>query len=112
MSLEWLPIFFSFFETVKPFVFVGTRKKLQPCAPASGFVFTSSVTKSARRAVGDERLGAVDDVVVAVLLRATVWIAGDVAARVRLAHAERGDLLALDRRGEKLRDLLLRPEVG
>ena len=48
VSLEWLPIFFSFLATSKPFVFVGTRKKLQPCAPASGFVFTSSVTKSAR----------------------------------------------------------------
>ena len=48
MSLEWLPIFFSFLATLKPLVFVGTRKKQQPCAPASGRVFTSSVTKSAR----------------------------------------------------------------
>ncbi len=48
VSLEWLPIFFSFFATWKPFVFVGTRKKLQPCAPCSGRVLTSSVTKSAR----------------------------------------------------------------
>ena len=48
VSLEWLPIFCSFFETLNPFVFVGTRKKLQPFAPASGFVFTRSVTKSAR----------------------------------------------------------------
>jgi hypothetical protein len=44
-----LPIFFSFFETLNPFVFVGTRKKLQPWAPASGFVFARSVTKSARQ---------------------------------------------------------------
>ena len=39
VSLEWLPIFLSFFATWKPLVFVGTRKKLQPCAPCSGRVF-------------------------------------------------------------------------
>jgi hypothetical protein len=48
VSLDLLPIFFSAFETVKPLVFVGTRKKEQPCAPASGLVFASSVMKSAR----------------------------------------------------------------
>ena len=70
MSLEWLPIFFSFFATLKPFVFVGTRKKLQPCAPASGFVFTRSVTKSARVPFVMYVFDPLMIVVVAVLLRA------------------------------------------
>src|SRR5207244_3147569 len=47
------------------------------------------------RAVRDVRLRAVDDVVVAVLLRDGLD-AGDVGAGVRLAHAERSDLLAAD----------------
>ena len=48
MSDAWLPIFSSFFETAKPGSAVGTRKNEQPCAPASGSVLASSVTKSAR----------------------------------------------------------------
>ncbi len=48
VSLEWLPIFLSLRATLKPLVFVGTRKKLHPWAPWAGSVLASSVTKSAR----------------------------------------------------------------
>ena len=49
VSLEWLPTLRSFFATLNPFVLVGTRKKLQPCAPLPGSVFARSVTQSARQ---------------------------------------------------------------
>ena len=62
-------------------------------------------------AVRDVRLRAVDDVVVAVPLRDGLD-ARDVTAGVRLAHAERDDLLASERGLEELLDLLLRTEVA
>jgi len=63
------------------------------------------------RAVGDERLLAVDHVVAAALLRDGLD-AGDVAPGGRLGDAERRDLVAGQRRLQKLVDLLLRAEVA
>jgi hypothetical protein len=63
------------------------------------------------RAVRDVRLRAVDDPVVAVLLRPRLD-ARDVAARVGLADAERDDLLAPERRLQELFDLFLGAEVA
>ena len=111
VSVAWLPIFFSFFETLKPFVFVGTRKKRAAVRAGFGVRLDEQRDEVGARAVGDERLLAVDDVVVAVALRDRLD-AGDVAAGVGLAHAERDDLLAAERRLEELLDLLLRAEVA
>ena len=61
----------------------------------SGSVLATRTMKSARGAVGDERLRAVDHVLVAVADRGGAD-AGDVGAGARLGDPEAADLLALD----------------
>ena len=48
VSLDQLPIFFSFLLTWKPFTSVGKVTIEMPACPASGCVFSIRVMKSAR----------------------------------------------------------------
>ena len=96
-----MPIFSSSRETVKPGTRLpsssrrSTRNSVIPSWRLSGSVFVTSTQKSARGAVGDERLGAVDHVLVAVADRRRAD-PGDVGAGAGLGDPEAADLLALD----------------
>ena len=95
MSEQCQPIFSSRRVTVKPGVPVSTTSRRRRRARGSP-VRTAVVTKSAR-ARGDEGLGAVDDVLVAVAAGGRAQF-GHIGATVGLGHRERPDQLTCQRR--------------
>ena len=92
-----MPSFSSFLETWKPGGLLVDDEQREAVVAGVGVGLRHEHDEVGARAVGDERLRAVDDVVVAVAHRARAD-SGDVRAGAGLGDAERGDLLALDRR--------------
>ena len=87
-----MPILSSFLPKVKPWVPFSTTKQETPRGAAVGVGDGEDGVDVGLAAVGDPLLGAVDDVVVAVLDRAGLH-ARDVGAGVGLGQAERGQLV-------------------
>ena len=77
-----------------------------PLAPAFGSVLATSTIRSAMRPVGDERLGAVDDVVVAVAQCGGLDVL-QVRARAGFGHRDGGDHLPAGHPGQPPSALLL-----
>ena len=98
-----MPIFSSSAETVKPGTFSpfssrrSTTKRVMPAWRSLGVGLADEDDEVGARAVGDEGLGAVDHVFVAVADRRGAD-AGDVGAGARLGDPEAADLLALEAR--------------
>ena len=95
-----MPIFFSFFATLTPLVFIGRQISVLFLCAAPSEVLASRHIQSACSAVGGPQLAAVDDVVVAVLARGGLD-RRDVRAGAGFGDAEAGDVVARDRRREE-----------
>ena len=101
-----IPILCSRRGAEKPGVSVSTMKALSPLRPGVGIGHGEDGDQVGDRAVGDEALAAVEQVVVAVTPGAHPN-AGHVAAGARLGQAEGGDPLPAGQAREVARLLLL-----
>ena len=114
VSCAFMPSFSRLRPRVKPGRFDSTRNSVTPLAPALGIGLGRQHDDVAELAVGDEDLLAVDDEIVAVATRLRAHRL-EIAAGVRLGHAERADRLAPHHLRQPMALLLLgaeRKDVG